>query len=236
MRSWCSLGDGSLTSSGHPMNPQDRFGHDPAPTVRGQVGRGNIRVHSRTDRRYWYLTCEQTFSATEGMPCYRLKKGADLVTMVLTLQCHGSPFKAIAAAFGLDERAIASWQAPAGAHCQQVHEHLEECGQVDLGHVQADESWVKVVGGKVWLVLALAATPRPWLGGVISAPRDEGLITALVWMVRACARHLGIMICVDVLTRVFWVAVRPSRRGARAWRWPRASCSSRSSNALQSAA
>ena len=44
----------------------------------------------------------------------------------------------------------------AGRHCQRVHEHLVEQGQVDLQHVQADELWVKQVGGKVWMALALA--------------------------------------------------------------------------------
>jgi hypothetical protein len=35
--------------------------------------------------------------------------------------------------------------------------------------VQADELWVKQVGGKVWMALALAVPTRLWLGGVISS-------------------------------------------------------------------
>jgi transposase-like protein len=202
------------------MNPQDQFCHNSACVARGQVGQGNIRVHSQKDRRYRCLTCGQTFSATKDTPFYRLKTGADLVTVALTLLCHGCPVQAIVAAFGLDERTVASWQARAGAHCQRVHEHLVEQGQVDLGHVQADELWAKVVGGKVWMALALAVPSRLWLGGVISPRRDEALVTALVQKVRACARHLGILVCVDglasyvtVFKRVFRVAVRTGRRG-----------------------
>ena len=35
------------------------------------------------------------------------------------------------AAFGLDERTVAHWLVSAGQHCQRVHEHLVEQGQVD---------------------------------------------------------------------------------------------------------
>jgi transposase-like protein len=202
------------------MNPQTQFCHNAACPARGQVGRGNIRIHSQKERRYRCLSCGQTFSATKDTPLYRLKKSPDLVTVVLTLLCHGCPIQAIVAAFGLDERTVANWQARAGAHCQRVHEHLVEQGQVDVGHVQADELWVKVVGGKVWMALALAVPSRLWLGGAISPHRDEALITAVVRRVRACARTLGILVCVDglasyvtVFKRVFRVAVRTGRRG-----------------------
>ena len=85
--------------------------------------------------------------------------------VVLTRLSHGCPMQAVVAAFGLDERTVARWFARAGQHCQRVHEHLVEQGQVDVRHVQADEVWVKQVGAKVWLALALAAPTRLWLGG-----------------------------------------------------------------------
>jgi hypothetical protein len=97
-------------------------------------------------------------------PFYRLHKPADLAVLVLTLLSHGCPTQAIVAAFGLDERTVARWLASAGQHCQRVHEHLVEQGQIDLQHVQADELWVKQVGAKVWMALALAVPTRLWLG------------------------------------------------------------------------
>ena len=119
--------------------------------------------------------------------------------LVLTLLNHGCPTQAIVAAFGLDERTVARWLAQAGQHCQRVHEHLVEQGQVDLQHVQADELWVKQVGAKVWMALALAVPSRLWLGGVISGSRDLPLITRLVQRVRACAATPAILVCVDGL-------------------------------------
>jgi transposase-like protein len=129
------------------MNPHAQFCHTSQCPARGQRGQGNIRVHSDADQRYRCTTCGQTFAATKGTPFYRLHTAADLVTVVLTLVCHGCPLQAIVAAFGLDERTVAAWVARAGQHCQQVHQHVVQQGQVDLQHVQADELWVKLAWG-----------------------------------------------------------------------------------------
>jgi transposase-like protein len=202
------------------MDPQAQFCPNPDCPARGQRSQGNMRVHSQTERRYRCTTCGRTFAATTGTPFFRLKHAPDLVTVVLTLLCHGCPLQAIVAAFGLDERTVAAWQARAGQHCQQVHEHLVQQGQVDLGHVQADELWVKLVGRKVWLALALAVPSRLWLGGAISPHRDGALIRRLVERVRACASRLDILVCVDGLSsyvtafrRAFRVPVRTGRPG-----------------------
>jgi hypothetical protein len=140
--------------------------------------------------------------------------------LVITLLCHGCPTQAIVAAFGLDERTVARWFSEAGRHCQRVHEHLVERGQVDLQHVQADELWVKQVGGKVWMALALAVPSRLWLGGVISRHRDLPLIARLVQRVLACAVTRAILVCVDGLAsyvtafpKVFRQPIRTGRRG-----------------------
>jgi transposase-like protein len=140
--------------------------------------------------------------------------------LVLTLLSHGCPTQAIVAAFGLDERTVARWLASAGRHCQRVHEQLVEQGQVNLQHVQADELWVKQVGGKVWMALALAVPTRLWLGGVLSRHRDLPLITRLVQRVLACAVTRAILVCVDGLAsyvtafpQVFRQPLRTGRRG-----------------------
>src|SRR5207248_10150770 len=203
-----------------PVDPQRQFCHNPGCPARGQVGRGNIGVQSRKERRYICHTCGRTFAATTGTAFYRLRTAADQVTVVLTLLCHGCPPQAIVAAFGLDERTVATWLARAGGHCRQVHEHLVQQGQVDLQHVQADELWVKLVGQRVWMALALAVPTRLWLGGRLSRQRDLTLITGLVQQIRACARRWDLLVCVDGLAsyvtafrRVFRTPVYTGRRG-----------------------
>jgi transposase-like protein len=103
------------------MNPQSQFCHNPQCPARGQRGQGNIRVHSPAEPRYRCRTCGQTLAATRGTPFYRLHTAVDLVTIVLTLLCHGCPIQVIVAAFDLDERTVAAWLVRAGRHCQQVH-------------------------------------------------------------------------------------------------------------------
>jgi hypothetical protein len=74
-----------------------------------------------------------------------------------------------------------------------------QAGQVDLGHVQADELWVKLVGRRRWLAMAMAVPSRLWLGGVISAQRDRQLCHRLATLVGTCATSLGFLVCVDGL-------------------------------------
>ncbi len=202
------------------MDPQRQFCHNRQCPARGQVGQGNIGVQSQQEQRYICHTCGRTFAATTGTPFYRRRTAADLVTLVLPLLCHGCPPPAIVAAFGLDERTVAAWLARAGGHCPQVHAHLVQQGQIDLQHVQADELWVKLVGQRVWMALALAVPARLWLGGAIRPHRDLGLITGLVQQVRACARRLDLLVCVDGLAsyvtaflRVFRTPVYTGCRG-----------------------
>ena len=202
------------------MDPQDQFCHNPDCPARGQRGLGNLRVHSRKERRYRCTACDRTFAATHDTPLYRLKKPTELVIIVLTLLCHGCPLQAIVAAYGIDERTVAAWRDRAGRHGQQFHEHHVLSGQVELGHVQADELFVKAVARRLWMAMAMAVPSRLWLGGVISPRRDLTLITAVVRMVRRAARSLALLVCVDGLAsyvtafaRVFRDPVRTGRAG-----------------------
>jgi transposase-like protein len=206
------------------MNPQTPFCHNQDCPARGQVGQGNMRVQSRAEQRYQCTTCGQSFAATKGTPFYRLRTAADVVTWVLTRLSHGCPIQAIVAACGLDERPVAAWLTRAGQPCQQVHQHVIQQGQVDLQHVQADELWVKLVGRRVWMSMAIAVPSRLWLGGVISPHRDLVLITTLVQLVRSCGCRLVILVCVDGLAsyvtaflHVFRYPIRTGHRGRPRW-------------------
>src|SRR2546423_3285341 len=169
------------------MDPSAQFCPNLVCRDKGRVGAGNISIHSQKEHRYRCTTCGKTFAATTGTPFYRLRHAADVVTMVLTLLCHGCPVQAIVAAFGLDERTVTAWLHRAGAHGARVHHALVETGQVKLGQVQADEICVKVCTGRIWQAMALAIPARLWLGGELSVTRDGALLTALLQRVAACA-------------------------------------------------
>ena len=97
------------------MDPQTVFCHNPDCPARGQVGKGNIGVHSQKDRRYICHVCNTTFAESKGTAFYRLRTSKDLVVIVVTLLAHGCPIQAIVAAFGLDERTVLSWQDRSGS-------------------------------------------------------------------------------------------------------------------------
>jgi transposase-like protein len=166
--------------------------------ARGQIGEGNIGIHSRKEGRYRCRVCGQTFVGRKGTTFYRLRTSEATVTIVVALLAHGCPLQAIVVAFGFDERTVQDWQARAGGQCQRVQTHLVEQPR-DLGQVQADELWVKLQGLKVWMAMAVQVSTRLWLGGVVSPHRDRTLIEKLVHQIRACALPRPLLICVDGL-------------------------------------
>jgi transposase-like protein len=201
------------------VDPQTLFCPNSACSASGQVGKGNIGVHSVKEGRCKCHVCGQTFAVSKGTVFYRLRTAKDLVVIVVTLLAHGCPLQAIVAAFGLDERTVLSWQARSGEHCQRVHEHLVEHGR-DLGQVQADEIRAKTQGGILWMAMAIQVQTRLWLGGVLSTARDMQLIVALIQKVRHSALCRPLLFCVDgcaayvrAIRQVFREPIRDGQRG-----------------------
>jgi transposase-like protein len=180
------------------MDPTTTFCPTLACPARGQTDRGNIRIHSRKDKRFRCTECHKTFSATTGTVLYRLRTAAETVALVVTLLAHGCPVQAMVAAFGCDERTVADWWARSGRQGQAVQEHLVEQPR-DLGQVQADEIRVKTQGGIVWMALAMMVKTRLWLGGEVSEQRDLPLLRRLIERVRRCAARRPLLVCTDGL-------------------------------------
>ena len=210
------------------MDPRGVFCANPDCPDRGAPDKGNIKAHSRKERRFRCTTCKKTFAATTGTPFYRLHEDRSLLVCVVTLLAHGCPLPAVVAAFGLDERTVAAWQAKAGSHCQAVHQHHLKAEKVDLRHVQADELYAKRQGGRSWVAMAMAVPSRLWLGGVVSPIRDMALIQKLVDIVRlAWLPGTTLLIGVDGLAsyvsafrRAFREKVMTGKRGRPPYRMP----------------
>jgi transposase-like protein len=181
------------------MDPQTVFCPNPDCPARGQVGQGNIGIHSKPERRYNCRACGKTFAATKGTTFYRLRTDEETVTCVVTLLAHNCPPAAVVQAFGLDERTVADWWQRAGQHCQAVHEHVVLAHPLDLQQVQADEIRVRTQGGVVWMALAIMVSTRLWLGGAVRAHRDRDLLAAVVRQVRQMARCRPLLLAVDGL-------------------------------------
>jgi transposase-like protein len=180
------------------MDPTTTFCPNEHCPARGQTGQGNSGIHAQKEQRFICHACHQTFSARKGTVFYRLRTSTETVVIIVTLLAHGCPVQAIVAAFGLDERTIATWWARSGRQGQAVHEYLVEQPR-DVGQVQADELRVKKQGGIVWMALAMMVKTRLWLGGEVSEQRDMPLIRQLIERVRRCALPRPLLFCTDGL-------------------------------------
>ena len=98
----------------------------------------------------------------------------------------------------MEERTGAAWQRRAGKPCQQVHPAIVEQAKVKTTQVQADEMRAKGRKLVIWMGLAIDATRRLWLAGVVSVNRDRQLADHLLQQVRRwCQRGHGLLICTD---------------------------------------
>jgi transposase-like protein len=197
------------------MNPQDIFCPNIDCPARGQIGQGNIGIHSQEDERYICHECQETFTATKGTIFYRLRTDPKVVMQVVTLLGYGCPVQAIVHGFGVDERTVQAWWQRAGRHCQAVHEEEVERAALELEQVQADEIKVKTWVGTIWMAMAIMVSTRLWLGGAISPHRDLALIQVLANKIRNMALCRPMLLAVDGLAS-YVTAFRKAFRTA----WP----------------
>lgn len=160
----------------------------------GLIGQGNISVHSKKEGRLRCTTCRKTFALTTLTPFYGLKTDLGVVSIILTLLSFGCPTQAIVKAYGFDERTVGSWLDRAGSHSHKVHQALVVQGKLDLGQVQADEIYVKGVGFRAWMAMALMISTRLWLGGVVHLKRERALADTLRKLVVACSHPFALVL------------------------------------------
>lgn len=166
--------------------------------ARGQIGEGNIRIHSRNPSRYRCSVCRKTFSERVGTVFFRRRTDEATLTCVVTLIGNGCPIPAIEAAFGFQAQTVREWVEASGVQCEQFHQD-QVVKPRDLHQVQADEIRLKTQAGVLWVAMALMVTTRLWLGGVVSPNRDRTLIQRLVAIVAACARFGPLLFVTDGL-------------------------------------
>jgi transposase-like protein len=162
---------------------------------KGKCGAGNIVSHGEKRQRCKCKTCGQTFSYRRGTLFEGLPTAEQTVVLVVTLLGQGCPRQATVAAFGLDERTVADWQARAGQQAQRVHEY--QVHPIDLGQVQVDEIRLKLQGVIVWVAMAIAVQSRLWLGAAVSQQRDKTLIERMAVLVRAWALPGPLVVAFD---------------------------------------
>jgi transposase-like protein len=98
------------------MDASKQFCPNEMCSARGQMGAGNIRIHSYQPQRYRCRTCNKTFSARRGTMMEGLRTPTELVVIMVTGLSYGCHVQAIVHAYGVDERTVAAWQKRAGKH------------------------------------------------------------------------------------------------------------------------
>lgn len=181
------------------MNISSQYCPNPDCPDYGQVGAGNIGVHSQKERRFRCKTCGKTFAATHSTPLYRRHYAPQLFSWVVSLLAYGCPKQAIVATFGLDPRTVDDWWESSGQHSQDVHQATVGASRMDLGQVQMDEIRHKIQGAVLWIAMAIAVPTRLWLGATVSLHRDKALIVSLVEQVKAIALCRPLLLCFDGL-------------------------------------
>jgi transposase-like protein len=161
-----------------------------------ELNKNNIVIHSRQEKRYKCKVCQKTFSERKGTAFFRLRKSEEVMTTVITLLNEGCPLPAAARAFDLDIRTVEDWAQKGGQHAQAVHQQLV-WGERDLGQVQADEFYVKLLQGKAWVGMAMAVSSRLWLGCSVGTKRNKQLIYWLLWQVFQIAAYGSLLLVTD---------------------------------------
>jgi len=88
------------TTSTEPMDASKQFCPNEACSARGQMGEGNIRIHSYQPQRYRCGRCKKTFSARRGTMMEGLRTPTELIVIVVSLLSYGCPIQAIVHAYG----------------------------------------------------------------------------------------------------------------------------------------
>lgn len=195
-----------------------------------QCGGRRIGIHSRPERRYICHTGHRTFAETQGTPLFGLQYPLWRVVVVLTLLAHGCPVQAITAAFYLDARTVTDGLRKAGLHGKKIQGRVVCHGRVTLGQVQADELYVKMQGGRVWMATAMRVFSRLFLWGEIALQRDRCLIERVVAHVWAAAGGIvqSVLFAVDgfsayprAILKYFHIRLYTGKRGRpRHLPWP----------------
>jgi transposase-like protein len=180
-----------------------------------------IWIHSQKERRLRCGVCKRTFVEAQGSPLFRLHYPHWLVIVVVSLLAHGCPVQAIVFAFGLDERTVTGWHERAGRHARRVQEELVCQGELVAGQVQADELYVKMQHGTVWIATAMCVFSRLFIWGEVGAERNTALVQRVVERVRAALKREGPLLWVTdgfgawakAVAKVFRDPVRTGKRG-----------------------
>ena len=136
------------------MNLERQWCDNPTCADYALVGAGNVRVFSYSERRYYCVTCERTFSFDKGTAFETLRSPADVVSEALRLLTERNSLRAVERVKHRTPTRLLYWLDVASAHARAVSDELIR--DLHLSQVQIDELWTFVKKSKR---IANPATP-----------------------------------------------------------------------------
>src|SRR5437764_12187827 len=97
-------------STPEPMDPSNQFCPNETCRARGQIGAGNIRIHSYHPQRYRCGTCKKTFSARRGTMMGGLRTDEETGKQEVNLLAYGCPTQGVVKACGLEDSSVRPWE------------------------------------------------------------------------------------------------------------------------------
>ncbi len=124
------------------MNLEQQWCANPTCDDYAIVSAGNIRVFSYSERRYYCVTCERTFSFDKGTAFETLRSPHAVVSEALLLLTERNSLRAVERVKHHTPTRLLYWLDVASAHVRAVSDALIR--DLRLSQVQIDELWTFV--------------------------------------------------------------------------------------------
>jgi len=128
------------------MKAKKQFCPNQACAYHGQMGKGNIVIFSRKQKRYQCNHCSKTFTASKNTIFYRLRTKRQKVLQAIHLLLEGNGVRAAARVLGIKPNTLQNWFRRACQHAEAVNHYLMK--DIGLTQAQVDELWTFVKKSK----------------------------------------------------------------------------------------
>src|SRR5437773_879133 len=107
-----------------PLDPSPQFCFNDECPDYGQVGKGNVYIHSHKERRFDCHTCKGTFAETRGTMFYRLRTPPETIVDTIAQLVERGSIRGVARAKGVKPDTVISSLRLAGEHAAEVNAYL----------------------------------------------------------------------------------------------------------------
>lgn len=132
---------------------------------------GNMVIHSRKKARYLCTTCGAVSADRRACPSIGSATRPPASARCCRCWCMAARLRRLSLPLTAMSAPASRCQSATGRTAKRSTKPLVQHGPLDLRQVQADEPRVKTQAGIFWMALAIAVSPRLWLGGGHSDPR-----------------------------------------------------------------